>query len=246
VLDGQMTPDKTMIVYAGRFPVPNLGIGILIKKQGSFSSADIEGQWAFSLENGFFSVSLDNAGAIKACNAAFISGDAASCNGSFLVGPDGSVTAHIEVAKKFIVPIDLKGQMNTGKNLINLSGNSPTRFEGTSTLAYRRNTASPHIKGIWKIFRLSHNETIYGELTIDENGNVTSGNWKEVYGKTGVFMRGSLTAAHDGHLSGSLTTSTGFTYTVIDGQISEDNTIVTGIDKDSSALSGFMILVKTP
>lgn len=244
ILDGQMTGDKKVIIYAGIFPVPFKGLGLLVRKKGSFSDADLEGEWAFPLEQGFFSVSLDNAGAIKSCTIIFEKGNTASCNGLFSVSPDGSVTVHIEADKDGKNSIDLKGQMNDEKDVMILAGKVESRFEGTATLAIRRNMVRPDMSGTWKIFRISRDETISGELTTDGNGNVLSGGWKEVKGKTGSFVRGSITSTGDGYVSGALTTSADLTLTIIGGQRAADNSLVTGLDKDSSGQFGFMILVK--
>jgi hypothetical protein len=244
ILDGQMTGDKNVIIYAGTFPIPFKGLGLLVRKKGGFSHADIEGEWAFPLEQGFFSVSLDNAGTIKSCTVIFEKGNTASCKGSFSISQDGSVTVKIEADKDGKSSMDLNGQMNDKKDVMILAGKVGSRFEGTATLAIRRNEFHPDMGGTWKIFRISRDETISGELTTDGNGNVLSGSWKEVKGKTGSFVRGSITGTGNGYVSGVLTTSADLTLNIIGGQMAADNGIVTVLDKDSSEQFGFMILVK--
>jgi len=247
MLDGQMTFDKNMVVYAGIAPITFRGIGILLKERGGFSPSDLEGIWIFPLvEQGIFSVSAGSTGNILDCSFTNVKGDNGTCEGVFSISREGSVSGNIKslTGKRFT--IEFSGQMNANKGSMIFAGAISTRFEGAATLGIKKggNFSSSTMQGRWRIFRASHKKILHGEVTLDRSGALIRGRWNEVEGGSGTFSQGSFSVSQEGSISGSLTTATNLTYTVYDGQMALVSDIATALDKDNSGNLGVVILVR--
>ena len=247
LLDGQMTFDANMIVYAGKAPITNRGIGILVKESGSFSPSDLKGTWIFPLERGIFTISVGGAGDIRECSFTDIAGNAGACEGTVSVSQDGSVSGKIHSLTAREFTIQFKGQMNPNKGSVIFAGPISRRFEGAATLAIKQggNFSSSAMQGNWRVFHATRQSVLHGEITVDESGTVIQGKWNEVEGGSGTFTLGSLSVNGKGRISGFLTTSTDRTFTVYDGQLSSVGDIATVLDTDKSGVPGHMIFVST-
>jgi hypothetical protein len=247
MLDGQMTPDRNMIVYAGTAPITNRGLGILIKESGSFSPSDLEGTWIFPLEKSIFSISSGKTGDILDCSFTHVNVDTGTCEGKFSISPKGSVSGNIRYLDGSKINIEFSGQMNANKGSMIFAGAISTRFEGTAALGIKKggNFSSSEIQGRWRIYRASHKKILHGEITLDGSGAVIGGSWSEVRGDSGTFSHGSFSVSKEGSISGSLTTSANLTYTVYDGHMALAGDIAAALDKDDMGIPGLLILVHT-
>lgn len=272
IISGQMTLDKDVIVFAGNFPIANDGIGILLKKRGSFTASALEGTWVFPLE-GIFTVSVNNIdGTINDCNFSSEKGEHRTCTGKLSITPQGDVSGFLElkgeilradlkdVIKHFVKDerslvlkgekfrADLSGPMGSGKNRMILSGSISTRFEGAATLALKREGAFSlsDSQGNWKIFRTGFRDTRYGTIGIDSAGRLTGGDWRNLGSRAGTFAEGKLTVSDQGGISGYLTAVEGNSYTILDGQMSSTRDLAVVLDRDDSGHFGMVILVKMP
>ena len=246
MLDGQMTFDKNMVVYAGTAPITNRGIGILLKESGSFSPSDLEGIWIFPLEQSIFYISLGKTGDILDCSFTHFKEYTRKCEGEFLISQEGSVSGNIRFLTNNKNTIRFSGKMNANKGSMIFAGTISTRFEGTATLGIKKggNFSSSAMQGRWRIFRAAHKKILHGEIALDESGAVIGGRWNEVRGDSGTFSHGSFSVSKEGSISGSLTTSTNLTYTVYGGQMASVGDIAMALDKDNSGIPGVVILVK--
>jgi hypothetical protein len=246
MLDGQMTFDKNMVVYAGTAPITNNGIGILLKESGSFSLSDLEGVWIFPLTQKMFYISLGKTGDILDCSFSHLTEDTQKCGGKFSISPKGSVSGNIKSLTGNKFTMNFNGQMNANKGSMIFAGAISTRFEGAATLGIKKggNLASSAMQGRWRIFHASHKEILHGEITFDRSGAVIGGRWNEVSGGSGTFSQGSFSVSQEGSISGSLRRSANLTYTVYDGQMASVSDIATALDKDNSGNLGVVILVR--
>ena len=117
ILDGQLTPDKDMIVFEGRFPTDRRGIVILIAKNETFAQADMTGTWTV-LHDGAYSIDINKEGTITGCERTPGEGTGMGmCEGSLSLDPTGAVSADMLFSGKKNAPVIVKGQLNSGKNL---------------------------------------------------------------------------------------------------------------------------------
>ena len=95
-----MTAGKGTIAFAGRFAVPEHGIVVLVRKEGMFSPADIEGEWILPLEEAVFDMAFTRDGTLTKC--AIVSGKDAlvPCTCGLTVNTAGTVSIRIEVLKQ--------------------------------------------------------------------------------------------------------------------------------------------------
>ncbi len=245
MLDGQMTLQKDMIVYAGKFPVANKGVGILVKKDNKFLLSDLEGTWIFPLE-GMCSVALTRTGDIVSGSYVNVQGETGTCKGNYSITHEGAISGHIAASNGERYDITFNGQMNLHKDCIIFAGGISKRFEGIATVAVKQDGSFSlsSISGKWKVFGADQKEIFYGEIIVDESGKIVGGTWKDVEANSGTFSGGTISVNNRGSISGTLMTSKGITYTILDGQMSSDSDIAVGFCKDNYGFSDTIIFVK--
>jgi len=247
ILGGQMTLSRDVIVYAGNFPISKRGLGILIRKRGSFTGFDLEGTWVFPLE-GIFSVSINNSGAITGCSILSKKGNSGTCSGVFGINPQGAISGQIKTVNGKTFEINFNGQMNSGRNVMILGGGISTSFKGAATFAVKKDGVFSLAdgQGNWKIFITDNNNAMYGTITFDSSGKITGGNWDKVIKNSGTFTGGTLSISKQGEISGFINTSTGNNYSLLGGQMSSTKELIGGIQKDNSGRFRVVALVKLP
>jgi len=247
VHDGQMTFNKDVIVYAGDFPVSNKGVGILVKRSGTFTGFDLEGDWVFPLE-GVFTVSVDHSGAVTGCSILSDKGTSGICSGTLSITSEGVVSGQIKAVNGRAYQIKFNGRMDSGKNIMSFAGGLQGRFEGLATFAVKRDGtfSLSDGRGNWKIFVTDTQDTVYGTIMLEDSGKISGGNWSTVRKGSGTFTGGTLLISQQGDVSGLINTSAGNTYTIIGGQASSAGDFIGGLLKDSSGIYRVMVLVKFP
>ena len=94
--------------------------------------------------------------------------------------------------------------MDSGKNIIMLAGAIATRFEGTATLAIKKQSGLSGTEGRWKFFRGLQGEDDVWSIFDRPKWQDTSGKLAGGGGGKGPFFSGSVNNAQDGFLSGHL------------------------------------------
>ncbi|MGO9614108.1 MAG: hypothetical protein ACLPX5_13905 [Dissulfurispiraceae bacterium] len=258
---GQMSHEKDVIVYAGQYPYLDKGFGLLIKKSGPFSVADLEGTWVFPFEGseqigpsllafqGVCSMTIDNTGTIKDCTLSREDKVGSTCDGALSVSPQGAITGKMHFTGARTLDVQVKyGLINAGKTLMIFSGWVTHNFEGISTFAIKKGgTFSSHdTEGTWKISMNDYMNAIYGEVSVDGSGTVVGGNWKQIGSASGAFTGGHFAITDQGEISGFINTSTGITYKFFKGQMSEKKDFMGIIQEENAGHSGAVILLKSP
>lgn len=242
---GQMTGEKNILVHASDFTTSRKGIGMIVRKHGSFTSSDLEGTWVLPID-GIFTVSIDNSGLITQCSFHPFTGSPEECSGTISITPEGDISGEIETANKRPLITLFEGQMPSSKNSMVLAGSISSRFGGMAALAIKKTGtfSSSDIEGTWNIFISAYNDALYGTVDINSSGMVIGGEWKSLTGKEGTFRAGELAVAGHGNVSGGLDTSTGDTYTLMGGQINPAMNLSGIIGRDAAGRYGMVILVR--
>jgi hypothetical protein len=245
VYRGQMAGEENVLVHASDFTVGRKGIGMLVKKNGSFTSSDLEGTWVFPLD-GVFTVSLDSSGIITHCSYNSFKSSPEECNGNVTITPEGDIAGELETVQERPVKIWFEGQMPSSKNSMLVAGSISTRFGGMATLAIKRKGAfsSADITGTWNIFIAAYDDALYGTININSSGMVIGGDWKSIRGKAGTFKPSELSVTGHGDVSGILDTSTGDTYTLLGGQINPAMNLTGILGRDTAGRYGMVFLVR--
>lgn len=242
---GQMTGEKNILVYASDFTISRKGIGMIVKKNGSFTPSDLEGTWVLPID-GIFTVSIDSSGTMTLCSYHPLNGFPEECNGTISITPEGDISGKIETADKRPIRIFFEGQMPSSKNSMVLAGSISRNFGGMATLAIKRTGtfSSADIEGTWNIFISAYNDALYGTVDITSSGMVIGGEWKSLKGKEGTFKAGELSVAGHGDVSGTIDTSAGDTYTLMGGQMNPTMNLSGILGRDAAGRYGMVILVR--
>jgi len=244
IIDAQANHNKNLAVYVAKYPTVNTGIGIMVKREHNAKTDPLEGNWVFFFGDLILS-SVDKNGTFSSCfylNTA----KQVACQGAISIKEKGFVTGKMEIFGDSPLDSIFEGQINDDGNLMVLAGSLSTSFDGMATLAVKRDISykSNTMKGKWKIFMITEKDVMYGDIVLNSHGALSDGKWKIIDKKHGFFDKGFVTLALDGNLSGSLSTSEGHTYNLINGQLSSDGNIVLISVKDSFNRVGALIMAK--
>lgn len=251
ILDGQMTPEKDIVVFEGKFPTARRGIVILIAKNETFAQADLAGTWGV-LHDRVYSMNIDEKGTITKCALApegWTGKD--MCEGNFSLDPTGAVSASMLFSESKKAPVTVGGQLNSGKNFMALVGSDSTHFQGTTLTFMRRdgNFSLADMEGSWRFAMTGHSGTFFGTLRTDKGGNVLDGTWCRigvVANDSGALSGGKLFLNEKGEISGSLKISSGNPFEILGGQMSPKKDFVNALYLDGPRTRGMMLFERIP
>ena len=246
ILDGQMTPEKDIIVFEGKFPTDRRGIVILIAKNDTFAQKDLAGTWGV-LHDRAYSMDIDENGTITEC-ALLPEGQTGKevCEGKFSLDPTGAVSASMLFSESKKAPVTVDGQLNSGKNFMALVGSDSTHFQGTTLTFMRRDGdfSVADMEGSWRFGMTGHSGTFFGILRIDKEGNVLDGTWSRigvVANDSGALSGGELFLNKKGEISGSLKISSSNLFEILGGQMSPKKDFVDALYLDGPRTRGMML-----
>lgn len=246
ILDGQMTPEKDIVVFEGKFPTDRRGIVILIAKNETFAQADLSGTWGV-LHDSVYSMNIDEKGTITKCDLA-LEGQTGKemCEGNFSLDPTGAVSANMLFSESKKAPVTVSGQLNSGKNFMALVGSDATHFQGTTLTFMRRdgNFSLADMEGLWKFAMTGHSGTFFGTLRTDKKGTVLDGTWCRigaVANDSGTLSGGKLFLNKKGEVSGSLKISSSYLFEILGGQMSPKKDFVNALYFDGPRTRGMML-----
>ena len=251
ILDGQMTSEKDMVVFEGKFPTDRRGIVILIAKNRTSAQADLAGTWVV-LHDRAYSLSINKEGTITECTLATEGGTGKGmCEGEFSLDLSGTVSAKLLFSEAREAAITVSGQLNSGKNFMALAGSDSTHFEGTTLIFMRRDGtfSVADMEGSWRFAMTGHSGTFFGTLKTDKEGNVLDGTWCRigvVANDSGAISGGKLFLTEKGGISGSFKISSGDTYEILGGQMSPKKDIVDALYLDEPRTQGVMLFERIP
>jgi hypothetical protein len=248
---GQMTSEKDVALFEGRFPTARRGIVVLILQNKTFAQADLTGTWAL-LHDGIYHMTIDREGTINGCSPAseVHAGDRA-CEGKFSVDPAGSVSAGLLFPGAKRISATVTGQVNSGRYLMVLAGSDSTHFEGTTLIFIRRGGtfSIADMEGLWRFSMTGNSGTLFGTIRLDGNGNVIEGLWSrigDIADDSGEIIGGKLFLTDKGDISGFFKTSGGETREIAGGQMSQKKDIAGALYLDGPGTQGLMLLVRIP
>ena len=226
IFGGQMTSEKDIVVFAGKFPTDRRGIVVLIAQKMTSVQADLAGTWVV-LHDRVYALNIDREGAITECAIASEGRTGkGACEGTFSLDPAGAVSARMLFSAAQKQAVTISGQLNAGRNFMALTGSDSAHLEGI-TLPFMRREGTFSIgdmEGLWWFSMTGHNGTLFGTLRTDNKGTVLEGAWSRIGGggradEAGVIAEGTFSLTEKGEISGSLKTSGGDVYEIPGGQM---------------------------
>jgi len=251
ILDGQMTPEKDIIIFEGKFPTDRRGIVILVAKKRTFVQADLAGTWV-ALHDRAYSLSINKEGTITECMLATEGGTKKGmCEGEFSLDLSGTASAKLLFSEARKAAINLSGQLNSGNNFMALAGSDSTHFEGTTLIFMRRDGtfSIADMEGSWRVAMTGRSGTFFGTLKTDKEGNVLDGIWCRigvVANDSGAISGGKLSLTEKGGIFGSFKILSGDTYEILGGQMGPKKDIVDALYLDGSRTQGVMLFERIP
>lgn len=244
IISGKMHKEKDIIVFSGRFPVFHRGLGILLKKWQNYQQSDLDGMWAFPINNDTLSVLIEPSGTISECTISS-SNESVICSGALSINAEGAIKGQIEYKiKKDNFEISFDGQINKNKDIMIFAGSISTGFEGIATFAIKKdyNPSLTDTRGSWIIYMTANGDAIFGRITINDGGLITSGILNLLSGGS-IDINGEL-LTHKDSITGFLKNNADDNTIFLKGHINKEKDFGGGFYKDRLTNSGIFIIIR--
>lgn len=277
IVNGWMDIEKNIFYIVTKKPGGQLSTGLLAKYQHSFNgfaTSDLEGIWFVNniqssgnpegQDDGEWVVNILSVASDGSCIGNWYS--SGNSSGTIDAGSSleldssyGWITGRL-ISGSSLIDLEI-GQMSFDKNtataIATIDAQDPSGGKLTSGVFLRAGGSSfinQDLKGTWAVYLTEvYSETnmywLYGEITLDQSGNLVNGNWNGPNGQAGIFTEGQMTITEAGSLAGSLTTSTGYTSTIKKGLLSLSKNHASfameyGIDGQSGHLQDSVFMIR--
>ena len=223
------------------------------KGGGAFVSSDLAGTWYFYTFTDHPTMHapgwsrgmliLDAAGTVTGGSRTTDTGLGSTWTGGALViSPEGLITGSMTDSSGVTFTLT-EFKLDTDKTAATGVGSDSDGFPFVGTLIERGGAFSASdLAGTWYFYTFTDHPTMHapgwsrGMLILDAAGTVTGGNRTTAAGSTTTFTGGvrHLSLSPEGLITGSVTDSSGVTYTLTEFKLDTDKTAATGVGSDSA------------